>query len=209
VKAPAALLLSLFASSALAFDLTLDRFGIEQAIRYGQSRDDRERTRFHAPYRLVLAKAPVDYIDVITPFRRVALAAEQQTRVGTSFGQRQALEVLGTRPRQLELLVELTFHPMNVHVGVPDYTVRLHPATGSPVDPMTLERVPRFGPRVEGAPLPPPGTVLPRGNEPMLGGTIIAIFDGGTLSPASTYDVVVAEKGKEIARGKVELGKLR
>jgi hypothetical protein len=209
-----ALLLFLVAAStaAGAVELLLDRRGIEQAIFIGQSRVDQDHARFHAPYRLAVGRAPVDYVDVVTPFRRVVLAAERRMRLGDrSFGQRQALELMAAAPEQLDLLIELTFHPMNAYVGVPDYEVTLTPPGGQPVRPRALDRVPRFGPRVDGTPVPTPaqpGAPIPRGSEPMLGGTVIASFDGRPLA-ATAYDVMVWEKGKEIARARLPLSAIR
>ena len=57
---------------------TLDRRGIEEAIQIGQSRLDAERARFHAVYRITVARPPVDWIDVITPYYRVALAVNSR-----------------------------------------------------------------------------------------------------------------------------------
>ena len=55
----------------------------------------RERTQFHAPYRVRVTQPPVDWIDVITPFHRVELAAETNARSGGRiFGQREAIEAL-------------------------------------------------------------------------------------------------------------------
>jgi hypothetical protein len=43
----------------------------------------------------------------------------------------------------------------------------------------------------------------------MLGGTVMAQFDGRALNPVGTYDVVVEDERREMARVRVELGKLR
>ena len=198
-------------TTAAAVELTLDRSGIDQAIAIGQSRLERDHTRFHAPYRLTVNRAPIDYIDIITPFRRIVMTAEQRTSVGDRlFGQRQALEMLGVMPQQVDVVMELTFHPMNAYVGVPDYQVVLRPPAGPAIRPRQTDRIPRFGPRVDGTPPPTSGTLIPGSGQPMLGGTIVASFDGGQLAPTGSYDVVVLEKGKEeIARGAVMFGVLR
>jgi hypothetical protein len=204
------LFLLLLSASAAAVELTLDRQAVDQALGIGQSRVERDHLRFHLPYRLPVNAPPVDYIDVVTPFRRIVLEAEQRTRAGDrSFGQRQALEVAAISSNRIDVLIELTFHPMNAYVGVPGYEVELRPQSGSPVRPRTQDRVPRFGPRVDGMPLPAPGALIRRGSEPMLGGTVIASFDGQQLSPAADYDVVVVENGKEIARVRVRLREMR
>ena len=202
-------------TGARAIELMLGPRALAEALDIGQSRIDSIRTRFHQPYRLVVARAPVDYIEVVTPFRRVALAAEARTRLGErAFGQREARAVLGDTPEQIDLLVELTFHPQNTFIGVPAYEVRLLPVTAetTPVEPRDVMSVPRFGPRIEGMPLPYPYPMtspgLP-GGQPLTGGTIVIRLDGRTVNPNGIYDVIVAEQGKELARARLDLRGLR
>ncbi|MBW3590604.1 MAG: hypothetical protein KY393_01940, partial [Actinobacteria bacterium] len=74
--------------------------------------------------------------------------------------------------------------------------------------PVVLERVPRYGPRLEGTPLPYPFPLLPpvvAGTQPLLGATILAAFDADHVNPSGTYDAIVSEAGKELARGRVVL----
>ena len=195
-----------------AYERTLDPGTLNQAISIGISGSESDRARFHRPYHLDVGRAPVDWIDVITPFRRVVLGAERHTRDGGRlYGQRDAMALLDAAPEQLDIVVELTFHPLNTYVGVPPYTVAL--VRGSDrVEPGSLERVPRFGPRMTGTPLPYPfggGTRLPLGTEPLLGGTLAAHFSSAMLMPAGSYEVVVMEGEVELARAAVNLGALR
>ena len=207
----AAILVLLAAAAPGAVQFALDARAIDEAIGIGQSRIELQRTRFHAPYRLQASRAPVDYIEVITPFRRVALAAEARVRIGDrSFGQRQAFELLAATSNQIELWVELTFHPLNTFVGVPGYAVSLERAAARPIPPRRIDRVPRYGARVDGElPFPAPGAPLPGGSEPMLGGIIVVDFDGRLLTPDASYDVVVRDEGKELARVRMDLARLR
>jgi hypothetical protein len=201
--------------TASALQLKLDRRAVEEAIYVGQSRIESERTRFHAPYRVRVAQPPVDWIDVVTPFHRVELAAEANARKGgAQFGQRQAFEVLSEAPDQIDLLIELTFHPLNTFVGVPAYQVELVPQKGARVAPRRLDPYPRFGPRLDSS-----GPVFPAANaavavgggQPVLGGTLIAAFDGTRLEPKGRYDVVVMDgNGKtELARAALDLARMR
>lgn len=192
---------------------TLDRRAIEEAIFIGQSRFDAERTRLHATYRLAVSRPPVDWIDVITPFYRVALAAEGRARLGDRvFGQREALAALSAAPDLLELLVELTFHPQNVFVGVPSYDVSLTRAQDKPLKAQYINRYPRFGPRTDGGspslPNPNAAPILGSG-QPMLGGTMVVQFAANAIDPNARYDIVIADGGKEIVRAGLDLGKLR
>jgi len=209
-------LLGLVATAAVsveAVELTLTARALSQAIDVGQSRIAAVRTRFHQPYRIQVSQLPVDYIDIVTPFRRVALAAEAHSREGKGlFGQREALAALGSSRNQVDVFVELTFHPFNTYVGVPGYEVRLlGDPPDAPVAPRDTERIPRVGPRVQGLPsLLAGGGSLPEGRgEPLAGGTIVAHFSGEVLELTAAYDIVVIDAGHEIARVRVDLGNLR
>jgi hypothetical protein len=106
-------------SGVSAFEIGLERLALEEAMSIGQSHVESVRSRFHQPYRVVAASAPVDFVDVVTPFRKIVLAAEAQARAGSRrFGLRDAQQALGDGT-QLTLYVELTFHPFNTFLGVP------------------------------------------------------------------------------------------
>jgi hypothetical protein len=208
-------LVSVLAAAPRAVQLELDARAIQEAIAIGQSRIDGERARFHAPYRLTVATAPVDDIEVITPFRRIVLDAQGEAEIGNrTYGQRNALEALAAAPDVLEFDIELTFHPLNTYIGVPDYQVALLPPGGSAprLEPQTIDRVPRYGPRVAGIPLPHPrpgGLTVNGRSGPMLGGTVVARYNARLLDVNGRYDVVVSEDGRELARARVDLRGLR
>jgi hypothetical protein len=204
------------ATAAGAMDVVMDRASVDAAVTMGQSRSERDRMRYHADYRSTINKAPIDYVEIVTPFRRVVLAAEAQARAGDRrFGQRQALELLAAADGQVDILVELTFHPQNTYVGVPEYTIRLEERGGrlatSAISPQTFERMPRYGVRVDGIPLglAVPGAAAGGQSQPLLGGTVVAHFDGNALNPVGTYEVIVEEAGKELGRARADFAKLR
>ena len=205
----------LTAAAARGAELPLSVRALAEAIDVGQSRIDALRDRFHRPYRIDVQRPPVDYVDVVTPFRRVALAAETRARLGDRrFGQREARATLGDTPEQIDLLVELTFHPQNTFVGIPSYEVRLLAASArtTSVEPRAVLRVPRFGPRLEGMALPYPFPLTPPvapGSVPLSGGTLIVALDGRALDAGGSYDLFVVEAGKEITRARVDFGALR
>ena len=204
--------LLLGAAAARGYDAALDPQELIDAIRIGQSSTASTRAGFHRPYRLSVARAPIDFIDIVTPFRRVELAAEERARLGDrSFGQRDAAAVAGEHGTGLVVFVELTFHPLNTYVGVPPYVVRMaRLVPPGDVAALDVQRVPRFGVRVGEMPLPyPRAPMLPAGSQPMLGGTVIARFAGAQLDAQGGYDVVVEESGKELARVRVNLANLR
>ena len=198
--------------SSSAMQAMLDRRAIEEAIQVGQSRFDAERARFHAVYRITMTRPPVDWIDVVTPYHRVALAAEGRARLGDrTFGQREASAALSAAPNLVELLIELTFHPLNTFVGVPAYDVMLS-AQGKPIKAQYINRYPRFGPRTDagGPALPNPNAAPVLGSgQPMLGGTMVVGFAADALDANGRYDIVIADGGKEMIRSGLELGKMR
>lgn len=198
-----------------AVQATLTPRAVDEAVIIGQSGVERERTTFHAPYRLAVARAPVDFIEVITPFRRVVLIAEQLARSGNrAFSQRQALERPDVGVEEIEVRVELTFHPLNTYVAVPAYEVTLSGPGNSRIEPRTFDRTPRYGPRLDGRPsvLAVPGgggPVLPGTSQPILGGTVSARFDLRPLNPNGLYEVVVLENRQELSRTGLDLARLR
>jgi hypothetical protein len=201
------LLLVLLGTAAAAYSPTLDQRAIDDAVAIGQSYSDAVRERFHLAYRVHVAKAPVDYIEVITPFRRLVLTAEDRARIGERYlSQREVRDILASQAEAIELVAELTFHPLNTYVGVPDYVVTLE-AGPQLLRPRSLERFSRFTPRVAG--VPAAGAGATQGSQPLLGGTLVARFDRTDLNPFGVYDAVISEAGKELGRGRVELGTLR
>jgi hypothetical protein len=210
----AAVLVLACAASAGAVQLTLDRRAIEEAIYIGQSRIEVERERFHAPYRVRVTQPPVDWIDVITPFHRVELAAEMNARRGSrQFSQREAMDILKEAPNQIDLVIEMTFHPLNTFVAVPRYEIEVRsPSGGSRIEPRRLDRFPRFSPRAgsAGPALPTPNaSAVAGGGQPVVGGTILATLDGSTLDPKQRLEVIVLDGKKELARVALDLGKMR
>jgi hypothetical protein len=123
------------------------------------------------------------------------------------------MDALAEHGDTVKLFVEATFHPQNTYVGVPAYAVKLSQSdVPSPILPRDEQRIPRFGVRLSGGPVPLPYPIrpsLPSGGEPLAGGTVIATFDGQRLDPLGTYDVVIEESGKELSRTRMDLGKLR
>jgi len=201
------------AVSAGAVQLTLDRRAIEEAIYVGQSRIESERTKFHTPYRVVVTQPPVDWIDVITPFHRVELAAEMNARSGGRlFGQREAMDALRDFPNQIDLVIEMSFHPLNTFVAVPPYQVEILVPGGRRMAPRRVDRFPRFGPRSES---PSPALPAPNANavfgggQPVVGGTMIAALDGSALDLNQRVEVLVLDGKTELARAAVDLGRMR
>jgi hypothetical protein len=209
------LLVCLGAVSGQAVQPALTPRAMDEAIAIGQSAVERDRLSFHAPYRLTAARPPVDFIEVISPFRRVVLLAEQLARTGNrAFSQRQALQHPDIGAEEIELRVELTFHPLNTYVAVPAYEVTLSGQGSARIEPRTFARMPRYGPRLEGQPsvTPVPGGAapfVPGASQPILGGTVSARFDLQELNPNGLYEIVVAEERQELSRTPMDLARVR
>jgi hypothetical protein len=207
----AVLLLS--TGTVYAFDLELGLDGISEAVSLGRTSESR-RADFHRPYRVIVNQAPLDYVDIVTPFRRVVLAAEARMLAGERmFGQRDALDTLGDRPEQVELRLELTFHPQNTFIGVPSYEVALTSIqTRQTTASRSTELVPRFGPRVNGRPTTSAtqSVGITRGpTQPLQGGTIITTYDGRLLDRMGRYELSVKDAGKILAQATVNFAALR
>jgi hypothetical protein len=198
-------------------EMTLDRQAIDEALVIANSTIDSTHTRYNADYQFALNAPPIDFISIVTPFRRVVLSGASARQSGSrSFGQKEALAALQPDPQRVEVYVELTFHPLNTFVAVPDYTITLEPisAGGNAILPTATDRIPRYGPRLDANryPFPYPTSLAPRvrtGSEPLSGGTIIARVPGDQLNPKGQYSVVVRDGAKELGRVRVDLARLR
>jgi len=198
-------------------DLRLDALAISQAISIGQTGIASDLTRFHKPYRVDVSRVPVDYLEIVTPFRRIVLAAQARASVGDRrWGQRQAMELEAASPRQIDLYAELTFHPLNSLVLVPPYRTRVVLPGGGVLEPRNANHMPRYGPRVDGGlvpytPTPLPGGAVPGRSQPMLGATVVASFDGETLLAACNRgcDFLIEEPGKTRVQVALRLADLR
>jgi hypothetical protein len=205
------------ATGARAVDFRLDPAAISQALSLGQTSIEADLTRFHRPYRLEVSRPPVDYVEVVTPFRRIVLAAQARARAGDSrWGQRQAIELEAASPGQIDLYAEITFHPLNSFVMVPLYRMRIALAAGGVMEPRNTSSMPRYGPRVDGGLVPYTPTPLPGGavrgrSEPMLGATIVTSFAGEELVAACARrcDLVIEEEGKTRVQLPLQLERLR
>ena len=126
------------------------------------------------------------------------------------FSQQEAIAVMKDAVGQIDLLIEMSFHPLNTFVAVPLYQVQIVSAGGRRIEPKRLERFPRFGPRAEStSPALPAPTPQFGGGQPVVGGTILAPLDGSAFDPNQSIEVVVVDGKTELARTPIELGKMR
>ena len=192
-----------------------------EAVALGQSAFDTDKVLFHRPYHFDVARAPLDMVDVVTPFRRVVIAAELRARAGDRrFGQREALALVDKFPGQVSVHAEFTFHPLNTFVLVPAYRVVWVTQRGVRIEPANLDAAPRYFARRgnDSLPLPPefagrgtpPG--VPGRSQPMLGATVVAFFNGASLERKDdpVRAVVIEDAGQgELARLPIDLARLR
>jgi hypothetical protein len=208
--------LTLLTTLTLGVVHPLDHVAIQEALTIANSSIESSHRRFHADYYLPVKTAPVDFISLVTPFRRVVLSAETEARLGRRmFGQREALAALQPDPDRFELYAELTLHPLNTFIGLPEYTIELEPLSfrGPVVVPQGIDRLPRFAPRLESPwyPFAYPYAVgsTVAGGRPLVGGTLIARVAGGDLDRKGIYTVVVKDGRKELGRAKLDLARVR
>lgn len=201
-------------AAVAAYEIPLTPQLITEAVTIGQSGSDATRRAFNAAYRMDINAAPVDYLEIVTPFRRVVMEAQLRGRSGQRrLTQREGLALAAEAGQALEIYLELTFHPLNNFVGVPGIEITLIDVTRNDdavILPSRIRRVPRFGPRLQDSPLPLP-SALPgvAGSQPLTGGTVVAAFEPPAIRPDGQYEIVVSEDGKDLARQRVNLAGLR
>src|SRR5690606_5257822 len=125
-----------------------------------------------------------------------------------SFSQRQAREVLEPYGDTVDVRLEVTFHPLHTFVLVPEYEVVLLAPAGARLEPRTIARIPRHGPRTEGVPVLEPAAP-PATDQPMLGAIVIAGFDGAQLRAVGEYVATIEEGGQVLAKAAIDFGGLR
>ena len=208
----AILLMALCAATPGALQKTIDYDSIDEAIALGRRGSAAARARFHDGYRQGNPQQPVDFVEIVSPFRRVVIAAQQAAEAGDiGFGQRRALDILRTAGARLDVRVEMTFHPQNTFIGVPLYNVFLSGEGNRRVAPKSIDRLSRWTPRLDGLPpaLPAGGDSGPSRGRPLLGGTLVASFDLESIEAEGFYDVVVSEASRELAKVRIDLKRLR
>ena len=211
--APLAALVMLIAGATrlAGVQTDIDLPAIDEALTLIRGGSAAELARFNEPYRVNVEKAPVDYLEVVTPFRRIVLAGSAKAAVGDrSFGQRQAIESLSEGGERLDVYAEMTLSPLNTYIGVPDYVVAVIDRSGKRIEATATTRLSRWTPRLPGPPAVAPFQVptTPRGS-PLIGATVIAGFDLKTLAPGATYDAIVELGKEELARVGIALGGMR
>ena len=160
---------------------------------------DAERAQFHKRYTVAVNGPTVDYfavesIEVITPFRRMELIAEEHARVNDLFargGLRDAEEALRPWRDQVSIVTRVRFDQTKVIPDVPAVDVTIEgPTLALPI--MTSNS----------------GIYTHTGDQSWLvGGLVDAVFDVRAVGQA-TQLVVIRWNGKEIARVSIDFAAL-
>ena len=198
---PIGMLFALLAPAGLgAINVRLGLEDIQRATDLARfPHTDAERAQFHKRYMVAVNSPVVEYfavenIEVITPFRRMELIAEEHARVNDLFargGLRDAEEALRPWRDQVSIVVRLRFDQTKVIPGVPAADVTIE----GPV--LVLPTTTNSS-----------GIYTRTGDQSWLvGGLVEAVFDAQAVSQG-TQPVIVRWNGKEIARAAVDFAAL-
>ena len=181
---------------ANAIDVQLTTEDIQRATDLARwPHTDAERAQFHKRYTVIVNSPVTGYfavekIEVITPFRRLELIAEEHARVNDLFargGLRDAEEALRPWREKLSIMVHLRFDQTKV---IPDV----------PAAEVTIEGPRLLLPMTTGS-----SGVFSRDGDQLwlVGGLLDAVFDVAGVDQAK-LPVVVRWNGKEVARATVD-----
>jgi hypothetical protein len=193
------MLLALLAEAGIgAINLRFSPEDIEKATGLARfPHTDSERAQFHKRYTFAVNSPLIEYfivesIDVITPFRRLELIAEEHARVNDLFargGLHDAEDAIRPWRDQLSIVAHVRFDLTKV---IPD--------------------VPAADVTIEGSGVMVPTSVKSSGiyrrdgdQTQLIGGVLEAVFDVRAIGPAPQA-IVMRWKGKDIARVAVDFG---
>lgn len=202
-----ALLVVAIASAAVqvlqAIAVSMSAADTERALRLAGAAD-RVRAGFHAPYTIALKGSVIQTLEVLTPYRRTVLAAEDAARRGDWAVAHGAQSLAGhsvgeaVKPWQQKVTIQalLQLNAMHTFVNVPNCEIMMG---GVPVI-ASLDR--RTTPR----------SSLPYTNHgvtttALLGALIEADFDAAGVGQ-TTRDVVVLCEGRDVARAAIDFSRL-
>lgn len=194
---PVGILLATLAPAGMsAINVRLTQEDIKRATELARfPHTDAGRAQFHKPYTMVVNSRVVEYfavekIEVITPFRRLELIAEEHARINDLFargGLQDAEEALRPWRNQLSIVAHLRFDQTKSIPGVPDAEVTLDGPNLVP--PITINNS---------------GIYSRNGDQTWLVGALVeAAFDIRDVGQ-TTQSVVVRWNGKDIARVAVD-----
>src|SRR5215813_10722873 len=174
---------------------------IERAQQVARGRDS-ERQQFHRRYVFELDDPAVTHIEIITEFRRLVLVTEEHILRGDWLFSRSvpsAEKALASTRGVVTIRALVRFNPLNTYITPPAYLLAMTANEG-------------------GLPIALETQVSPQFSTPFKarGGKMVSSLVGATLEAEvasdqigqSTRVVAVSLDGKELARRRVEFGKL-
>ena len=167
------------------------------------SGSDETRERFHASYVVPFDDPLVERLEIITEFRRLVIAAEEQLKAGNWMMGRGGYDAKGRTLRdllrpfqgQLSIRARLRFHPQNNYATLPAFDILLGEPT---LLATTASRAPHVIPSND-----KPGT-----RDIISGATIEMAWDAVAIDDR-TLPVRLFSEGEEIARHSVEFSRLQ
>lgn len=210
-------LLALTAAAPAAIERNLTDEAISEAIATARRTRPENRSAFHRSYVFRTGSVPIASVSVVTEFRRIVLAAEEQLDFGNHmWGLRQARETLAPYRGTFTIVADVVFHPQNAYVTVPQYAIRIIPQEGPAIASSGVKTTARYGLQSVSTPsnppyfpFPPPTLPIGPGAEPMLGAWVEATFSASAIDPKALVLVAVSEGGTDLARVSVDLSTLR
>ena len=206
-----------------AIEIDITPVIVQQALDLAQRTKPAERAAFHRTYVLPIPSPPLRRVSVVTEFRRVVLAAEEQLRLGNRlFGLREATEAVAPWRGRVQLIAELQYHPQNNYISVPPIDVLAWPQderrAKTPLIPLSTDRVPAYGYAFDTSlpedwqtwwPFPPLMLPGPPGSQPLTGAWIQSTFDAREIGGRTRIEVLVKEGMKTVGTGMFDLGAVR
>lgn len=190
---------------------------IDEAISVARRSRDDARSAFHRDYVFPTGTPPVSSVSIVTEFRRIVIAAEEQVRAGNRmWGLREARAVLNGTRNTIAVVVDLHFHPQNAYATVPNYSVRIIPKEGPEIVAGDVKATAKYGLQSVPSPsdppyfpFPPPTLPIGPGAEPLTGAWVEASFNVAAFDPRALVLVAVSEGASDLARVSVDLGRIR
>lgn len=192
----AALLITELPISAIDVDLT--EADVRRAVGIAMSAEV-ARARFHESYRVPVNDATVEHVEVITEFRRLVMASEDETLQGNWMLARGGFDSKGRTLRdilqrwrgQVSIRTRVRFHPQHSYVALPAIDILIGEPSFLTLD---VVRTPIVANSPEG-----PGSPT---------GTVIEAFFNAPSFHDRVLPVRIVFEGKELVRPNVDFSRL-
>jgi hypothetical protein len=187
-----------------ALDVSVGPQDIERALAIARG-SEVERARFHSRYRFPLTDATVAQLEVITEFRRVAIAGEDRLRQGDwMFTQGTRAAEAAVRPwhGQLAIVAHLRFNPLNTYVTVPSLDIMVGDSLAEgAVAPLAAHTTPQYS-------LPFPALGRKGVMTSSLVGAVLETDFAASAIGQTARRVSVLIEGKELTRTTIDFGSI-